>query len=300
MIGDYKTCPRYFQYRHLEGLTLYDKLSNFKPAFGTAIHGALEKYYTEVKGGASLEDRDLWTLAVDEFKRLWNPYEGTDLTGLRTMIRGELACRQYFDKFKHDQFKVLETEIGGAISVEEFTIIFKADMVIEDPIEGVTVFETKTSGHRGYLIVKPNAQLDTYIFGVRAHTGLDIKGAILNQIYFRKGRKGECITKTLSFEREGTERNDAELEEWYRDVIQWCSKIKLSVKENYFPRNTNSCTAYGGCMFLSVCKHNDPSVVATLKQGYKKEMWEPWEGARGLGKVNDKTKVGEHDAFLVE
>lgn len=281
MLSDYKLCPRYFQYRHIEYLTLLDKASNFKPAFGTAIHSCLEVWYDGIKNGVSPTDTKLKDSAILAFKKSWNPYEGADETFLRTMVRGEAICRLYMDKFKEEQFKVLHTEIGGAFEIGKYIIIMKTDMLIEST-DGIGVFETKTSAYRGYLIVKPNAQLDTYISGTRVIKGLPVDFAILNQIYFRKGNKKESIFDTTSFVREQTNRNDFDLDEWRRDTIHYADDIASSCNSGYFPKNTNNCTAYGGCMFQSVCKISDPSVRDSIKESmFIKEKWEPWKGARG-------------------
>lgn len=281
MISDFRLCPRYFQYRHMEHLTLYDKMASFKPAFGTAIHAALEVWYSGIRDGVSSTDPLLKEKAVAAFKNSWNPYEGADETFLRTMQRGEQIVLLYMNKFKDEQFEVLHTEIGGSFEVGKYIILFKSDMVIKTS-EGIIIFETKTSAYRGYLIVKPNSQLDTYISGVRVLKGLPVIGAILNQIYFRKGKKNESIVDTTSFVREQSNRSDVELDEWRKDTIHWADNIRKCSDSNYFPKNTNSCTAYGGCMFQQLCKVGSENVRQTLKDNaFKKEKWEPWEGARG-------------------
>ena len=282
MISDYRLCPRYFQYRHIEYLTLTDDAANFKTGYGTAIHAALEVWYSGIKDGIDPSDADLKEKSFDAFKESWNRYEGLDETFLRTMTRGLKIVMLYMNKFKSENFKVLHTEIGGAFELDDFIIIFKSDMVVEDESGDILVFETKTSAYRNYLIVRPNSQIDTYISGIRAIKGLPVKGAILNQIYFRKGKKNETIVDTTEFVREQTNREDAELDEWREDTLYWANNIRRSCDSNHFAKNPNSCTAYGGCMFLQLCKVNNPSVRDSMKRdGYKVEKWEPWKGARG-------------------
>lgn len=281
MISDFKLCPRYFQYRHIEHLTLYDKMANYKPAFGTAIHCALEVWYSGIRDSLSPVDPMLKDKAVQAFKESWNPYEGADESFLRTMLRGEQIVRLYMNHFKEEQFEVLHTEIGGSFEVGKYIIIFKSDMVIKTS-EGILIFETKTSAYRGYLTVKPNSQLDTYISGVRVLKGLPVIGAVLNQIYFRKGKKNESVVDTTTFVREQTNRDDIELDAWRKDTLYWADSIRKCSDDNHFPQNSNSCTAYGGCMFQQLCKIASPNVRDTMKENmYQKEKWEPWEGARG-------------------
>jgi hypothetical protein len=267
-------------------------MSNYKPAFGTAIHASLETWYDGIKDGISPTDPSLKERAVQSFREEWNPYEGADETFLRTMQRGEQIVRLYMNNFKVEDFTVLHTEIGGAFELGPYMIIFKSDMVVQMNSTGdIIVFETKTSAHRGYLTVRPNSQIDTYISGIRAIKGLPVKGALLNQIYFRKGKKSENIIDTTSFVREQTNREDDELDDWRKDTLYWADNIRRSCDNDYFPKNPNSCTAYGGCMFQQLCKVSNPAVRESMKRdGYKVEKWEPWEGARGVATNN---KEGE-------
>lgn len=283
MMDDYKMCPRYFKYRHIEYLTSKDDASNFKAAFGTAIHSALETWYKGIQAGISSDDKELKDKAIASFKESWNPYEGADEKFLRTMARGEAICRLYFEKFKDDpkQFKILHTEIGGSFELGEYIVLMKSDMVIENS-QGIGIFETKTSAYRNYLIVKPNTQIDTYMSGHRILKGLPVSFAILNQIYYRKGKAKETILETTEFVREQTNRSDKELDEWKRDTLHLANTINKSCSEDRFPMNTKACTNYGGCMFLNICKIGDGATRESLKRTlYKEEKWEPWKGARG-------------------
>ena len=291
MLSDYKKCPRYFELRHLEHLAVKDEMSEYKQGYGTAIHYGLEIWYNGIKDGIKPLDDDLRNSAVNGFKESFNKFEGADQYNICTLERGEMILRLYFMHFQHEEFKVIETEIGGAFTFGGITVIFKADMLVEDRF-GLCVFETKTSGSRGYLITEPNSQLDTYISGVRANTNTNkpINRALFNQIYYRKGRKGEVLTKTVDFVREETQRDDAMLHEWMQDTIFYSDMIKKSAHEDNYPKNPNNCTAYGGCMFQRICKVSDPALKETLKSSlFSVRKWEPWPGARGNEIKDDKT-----------
>lgn len=281
MLSDYKKCPRYFYHRHLEHLAVLDPMSEYKQCFGSAFHLGLEIWYEGIKNGIDPLDEDLRTKAVNDAKELFNNFEGADQYGVCTLERLEVYLRLYFVRFQKENFKVIETEIGGSFTFDGITVIFKADMLIEDTF-GLCVFETKTSGRRGYLIVEPNSQLDTYISGVRVNTGEDVERAMFNQIYYRKGTKKEMVTDTVDFVREETTRTPAKLDEWKKDTVFYSNMIKESSKNNYWPKNPNNCTAYGGCMFTRLCCQTDPGIKDTLKRSlYSIRKWEPWEGARG-------------------
>ena len=286
MLNDFKKCPKYFQYRHLEYLAPLDEMSGFKTGYGSALHEGLETWYNGIKDNINPLDVDLCDSAVNSFKNYWNKYEGADVTGMRSALRGEMILRMYFKRFQNEDFKVLETEIGGSFQIGEgsdaLMVIFKADMLCEDK-DGEFVFETKTSGHRGFLTIKPNSQIDTYISGVRILKDKPINRALLNQLYFRKGRKGESLTKTFDFVRESTMRTDDELQQWEKDVLFYGNCIKKASIDNHYAKNTQSCTAYGGCMFQRLCCISDTDTRNSVKETlFRKEKWEPWEGARGI------------------
>ena len=272
MISDFRNCPRYFQFRHIELLTPKSDSNKFKAAFGTALHEGLEVFYS----GGTPKEMD------DAFIESWLPYEGQDDTGIRTITKGLLICEEYRARFANEDFTVLHTETGGAFSLGKFLILFKCDGVVRLR-DKVYVFEHKTSAHRGFLITKPNSQLDTYITGISELLNMEVGGALFNQIYFRKGRKNENQADTISFVREETARTSEELDDWKRDTIQWGEAISKCSDNNFYPKNTNSCTAYGGCQFLSVCKLPVGDTQESVKNGmYDKELWEPWEGARDI------------------
>ena len=282
MLIDFKKCPRYFYYRHLEYLAPIDEMSGFKTGYGSALHAGLETWYEGIKNGIKSNDLNLMNLSIESFKKEWNKYEGADVTQMRSALRGEMILRMYFKQFENENFTVLETEIGGSFQIGDFIIIFKADMLCEDDL-GEFVFETKTSGHRGFLTINPNSQIDTYISGCRILKDKPINRALLNQLYFRKGRKGESLIKTFDFVREETKRTDEQLEDWEKDVIFYANSIKSACDDNHYAKNTQSCTAYGGCMFVRLCKVSDESTRNSIKNTlFRKEKWEPWKGARGV------------------
>ena len=278
MISDFRLCPRYFQLRHLELLSPKSDSNKFKAAFGTALHAGLEVWYTERKENA----KEATSLSDQAFIDSWTPYEGQDERGIRTIIKGLLIMEEYRKRYETEDFEMEYTEIGGAFSLEEFLILFKCDgLAIKNGKR--MVFETKTSANKGYLIVKPNSQLDTYMSGISTLIEEEVNGAIFNQIYFRKGKAKEPQVDTISFVREETIRTKEELKEWRQDTLMWARSIRTCSDKDYYPKNTNSCTAYGGCQFIHICKLPPSDTRESVKESlYTKELWEPWEGARGI------------------
>ncbi|NIW34162.1 hypothetical protein GWM83_01165, partial [Candidatus Bathyarchaeota archaeon] len=119
---------------------------------------------------------------------------------------------------------------------------------------------------------------DTYIYALREMLGEPIKAALLDQIYFRKGRANEDQRQTVSFVREETKREDIELQDWYLDVKYTLSFIDFCVHQGYFPKSTKQCTAYGGCMFRDVCSVPPGPAQDSIKESsYEYKPWRPFE-----------------------
>ena len=271
MMADFRKCPRYFQFRHIECIVPSSDYTRFKAEFGSAIHEALESWYTE---------RD--AIKMDEaFIKYWTPYEGQDDKGIRTVTKGLLVLEKYRSWYPTEPFEVIETEIGGSVDLGSFLFTFKCDGLIKDHENNYWILEHKTSANRGFLIPNPNVQLTGYIQAVSILKGVEVKGAYLNQIYFRKGRKGEPQMDTISLVRDETTRTPHDLEEWLNDALAWSTAIGDACEKDYFPKCTESCTAYGGCQYIEICKCGDQNVQETVKKAlFKTERWEPFPAAK--------------------
>ena len=277
MMNDFRKCPRYFEYRHIDYLVPKTSSIKAKPEFGSALHDALESWYTHQD--ANKMDR--------AFCARWGPYEGEDDTGIRTAIKGLAITKKYREYFADEPFDILDLEIGGAVDMGSFAFLFRCDGLIKYQDRGeVMVFEHKTSAHRGFLIPKPNHQIDGYIYGVRELTGQNVTGAILNQLYFRKGRKTERIEDTITFNREETTRNETELERWRKEAVWLSDQVQECCRSEFFPRNTSSCTQYGRCPYIELCQAGEGETYTSIKGAmFEKEMWEPFSGARTIEEV---------------
>ena len=276
MMNDFRKCPRYFELRHVEHLSLKTNPAKAKPEFGSALHDALESWYTH--HDPSKMDR--------AFGRRWGPFEGDDETGIRTIMKGLAITKKYRDYFVNEPFDIIDLEIGGAVDMGTFVFLFRCDGLIQYKDRGdMMIFEHKTSAHKGFLIPKPNHQIDGYIYGVKELTGQNVTGAILNQIYFRKGRKTENIEDTISFNREETTRNDGEIERWRKEALWLAEQVQECCRREFFPRTTSACTQYGRCPYIELCQAGEGEIQDSIKNSmFQVEVWEPFTGARTLEK----------------
>ena len=126
MMADFRKCPRYFQYRHIETLVPQSDFVKFKAEFGSAIHEALASWYT---------DHD--PVKMDKaFIDYWAPFEGQDDQGIRTIAKGILVLEKYRDWYPTEPFEILDgpdgVEVGGAVDLGSFLFTFKCDGLIKD------------------------------------------------------------------------------------------------------------------------------------------------------------------------
>jgi hypothetical protein len=147
----------------------------------------------------------------------------------------------------------------------------------------------------------PNSQVDGYLYAAHLIYGKRVKAcwidAALVHQHVHDGFRFIPIERQLQ-----------QLAGWVWEARYWVEQIEANERvlgsnqpiDEYdylpaFPKNTTSCTNYGGCPFLDLCKmwsnpinHDDPA-------GFKIEKWEPFD-ALEFGKA--KGKVGGTDKQL--
>jgi len=283
MIREFQACPRKFYLRYALHLKTKDKSNRFKAEFGSAIHAGLQKYYDN----GTLEQCKV------AFTEYWLPYEGHDPKGIRNLLKGLTIIEDYIklhpiekENWEVAYAKGAELEIAVDISCEEtgeVLFIGKVDLAIRDKLTRIlSPLDHKTTGWSGFLTTKPNHQLAGYSYSLQEMTGEEVDGGILNQIYFTKHQ--------IKYTREKASFNKAYLkEEWLRDIRRVIKWIKECFSTDFFPKNTDNCSQYGGCEFLYICKNSQsssiyPSLLATL---YEEDKWEPYPGARDEEGVGD-------------
>ena len=279
MMMEYASCPRKFYYRYALNLTSKDDSALFKPEFGSALHSALEAHYLG-------EDLDS---AKAAFTKHWMPYEGKDVKGIRTLLKGLKIIESYVENFPFEQehFEVIDkkdVELAGAVDMGNFLFLFRADLLVQDKSsKEYKVLDHKTTAYKGFLTPKPNQQLCGYAYALGEQTGQTIESSIINILHFTK-LQINFIREEVSFPADYIQ------EEWVKDVRIWAESIKNSCRIDHFPKNTSQCTAYGGCQFIHLCKHkmSSPTHDTLLKSLYKEHLWEPYEGAR-----DEQNKKGE-------
>ena len=255
-----KLCPRKYYYRMV--LDLVPAVSDsYKAEFGIAVHLAWDVWYRT----GSIEGMD------KAFTEHWMAFDGQDIAGIRTMTSGLNLLKRYRETYQTEPFDIIQVEVGGSFEIStKYIYCARFDGLIKwtaPGLDGNMVLENKTSARKGYLITRPNAQLDGYVWAARQITKEPVIGSYLNQVYIT-GK----IKLGVEFVREVTLRTDEEIDEWKRDAIRWMDLCNDFYNEGHWPCNSNSCTAFGRkCEYILLCTSLDKDQLIRLM--FKKLPW---------------------------
>lgn len=252
------TCRRKAQYALDLGLRREDESEAL--TFGTAIHAALEKFY-------SSESRNL-----DEILLAFNdaavPLLHVPPTEKRSIDNGAKILRRYFEIYENDPWVAYVDEKGPFVE-REFEVRF-ADHVLHGKVDAVlrntetgelVVCDHKTATSLSDLgrRANPNLQFSLYVWALR-EMGLPVSRMMVNGIQ---------VAKTKSeFVRIFTERNADDFAEMFDTILAAVETFEKSKLTNAWPMNPVSCSHYGGCQYLDICSLNKRLRPAAIAQVY--------------------------------
>lgn len=281
MLAEFRRCPRYFYWRMVCDLTPNMKANEFKPAFGSAIHDALEIWYTT-------GDADLMDTAFIEY---WMPFEvvekGIKQKKIRNLQRGLQILELYRKRFPRENEPFIlpegdKLELGFTVELEKYLYCGKMDGLVtyDMGFHGLTVLEHKTSGAKGYLTIYPNYQADGYMYGASQLVGEPVLGVLFNQIYHPEPTKSD---HKIEFLRELTTRSPEAMEAWRKDTIWLMDLINRCGEEKHWPKNPGQCFAYWmACPYKDLCTTCNQGMCDNLKRElYVEDKWNPHPDARG-------------------
>lgn len=265
ILSDYKRCPLYCKYLHIEWLK--PKGLEIAATFGKAWHSALDKFFDN----KSTEESN--TAFIEGFKHC----EGKDSKELRTIENGLNWLGLYRQNYplEENNFEILEIEQEFAIPLGKFLYCGRIDKIIRWKEKSlfpgkIGVMDHKTSARQGYLILSPNSQIEGYMFASSQLRKEQVSIAILDQTYIYK--RNDPV-----FRRELTTRSAKELYQWKENALTWIGLIDKGI----FPANRNdACRAFGrDCEYKVLCNCQDFKSIENIKADfYVKEQWIPFRG----------------------
>lgn len=269
MLSTFQVCRRKYEYRINRGLV--SPKPQTAPAFGGAIHKALDVLYKQVP----FSDVDA---AVKVFK---DNFQESPTDDKRTHKLGEWIINNYFQKYQSQDFKVLEVERSFEIELPNGNkFIGRIDKVIE--WDGVVwIMDHKTTSQLGVTYEKtlePNGQFSGYVYAAR-QMGYKAAGVVVDAILVAKGLLESSSRGKLSpLLRFMCYRNDRQLQEWLEETVRQHQNIKDCEETGAWPMDglfNGMCTYYGECPYRRLCVEDNSLRERIINMDYVVERWDP-------------------------
>lgn len=283
-MGTLKECPRKYQLAIIEGWTPREKSVHL--TFGIYYHSALESYDHAKSRGLTHEQAMRVAVKVAMVltwdKVLKRPWSSDDTYKNRlTLVRSVIW---YLDHFANDPFVTVQLS-NGRPAVE---LSFRFEMDYRDPsgspyllcghLDRLATYnnqhiivDRKTTKNqideRYWKQFSPNNQMSTYDFAGKVVYGLPIQGIIIDA--------AQILVSGTRFRRGHALRDDAQRDEWYRDLGYQLTFAAQFAKDGYWPMNDKSCGNYGGCPFQDICGKSPKVRQQWLNGAYHKRVWDP-------------------------
>ncbi len=254
--------------------------------FGSAMHKALEIYYSETKRpkmtsaiAAEMEmigfnpehqydQENLLLRATAGFVKKAQPLAQLPDTDKRSIANGVWTLSHYFRDFCEDPLVVyvdkqgpftervftMPLREGETLVVEYFGTI---DLVLRNEITGqLFVTDHKTSSIIGadfYNRLKPNHQYTGYLLAANRVFGVQTDSFLVNCLQVKE-RPKTARGSNPNFVRQVTQRDENDFKE-FTDAVWNAAWEYLKCRDsNVWPLgHVNACAMYQGCQYLSVC-----------------------------------------------
>lgn len=252
--------------------------------FGSAIHSALEVFYSAPKEARRIPrdfrkisdmipnspyaGDELLFRAIDKFCLKATPLRSLPDSDKRSLTGGVWILQNYFETYIDDPFEVLCDDRGPITERTVETVIYETpalkiilfgtlDVVLRNSQTGVVLpTDHKTSSVVGsdfYNRLKPNHQYTGYLLLAQTVLGLQTDSFLINCLQV----KPKPVTKRGTpphFPRQVTSRSPEDMREFVESVVCAVNDYLIWKNSNVWPIGcVDNCTHYGGCQFLDIC-----------------------------------------------
>jgi len=253
--------------------------------FGACFASALETVRREFYIGGKASDESIAS-GMRTFFEKWGdfiPPEGV----AKTLERGLGALDFYFDEWPlGDKNQAMPHIMPSGLPAIEFSfaeplpflhpetgqpVIYagRCDM-IADFADGVYLEDDKTASQLGDSWAKQwelRGQFTGYSWAAR-ESGIDTKGVLVRGVSILKTKYGAAQALT--------NRSAAEVDEWLATTLSDLADLRDAWEKREWKKNFgDTCSSYGGCQFIPVCKSADPETW--LKVYFQRSRWDPLE-----------------------
>ena len=280
-LGYLKTCPRLYQYMN-EGWISKEESIHLR--FGTEVHRAFQDY--DILRTKRIRHEEALHEVVRELLIRTDNWESDHPKKNReTLVR---TIVWYLDDHRNDPLDaVIQSNGNPAVEVPfRFELDYGPDdehrYVLAGTLDKIFDFaqdqygkDYKTTWTFWNVFWEPDNQMTLYTLACRIVLGTPVRGMVIDMITFKE--KGGIIVP--EFKRDVTQRSEAQLEEWLKDLHYWLTQAEFFAKEDYWPMNDTSCGKYGGCRFRDICSAGPSVRQKFLESNFKKvpeeERWNP-------------------------
>jgi hypothetical protein len=235
------------------------------PEFGRCIHKALDNWFRF----HSPEQAQL------EFKTQFKEDPSDEK---RTLRVGEKLLNLYFEKYTHEGFKVLATELAFTLPMGDIKLIGRIDKII-DWDGAIYVMDHKTTSRLGYEFfykIKPNMQFDGYIWAARQLGYPTTSGVVLDALLVAKGLVVPAqLAKLQPLARDISTRTNEDLDRYVRNVGLIVNDIRKCYETDIWYENTESCCDFIECPYRKICKEDNSIHDRIAEMDFKVEYWDP-------------------------
>jgi hypothetical protein len=298
-LGALKKCPRYYQYKLVEGWT---HETGIHLRWGLEFHAALEDYERSRALGIRFDDAVHDTVRA-LLTRLegWEPIPRSKSEELKTKEHLLRSVVWYLEHYKEDpaetvilangkpavelsfQFELddcgrypendaqLALAGGDPNALIPYLLCGHLDRVVTFGGEKFVMDHKTTSTTPGAYYFdqfEPNNQMSLYALASQVILGAPIKGVMIDVVQIAVGFSR--FTRGLTY------RTSDQLEEWLETTKHWLRYAERLATDNYWPMNDTACDKFGGCEFKGICSKSPSVRDRFLEAGFeRKEPWNP-------------------------
>lgn len=278
-----QTCARKSFYSLKEGWK--SKAGSPPLIFGSAVHKALEVFYSHPKSERTLPDNFIENAvgmaqrqpapnshflyeAIASFLKEAETLQGLSEREPRSLVSGCWMLTHYFTTYLHDAYVIYSDASGpftertaeavlyedGGLKIIVFGTI---DFILRNEVTGELLpGDHKTTSRMGadfFNRIKPNHQYTGYLYLANKALGMTCENFLVNGL----GVKAKPVTPRggpPTFSRQITNRSGEDFLE-FKDAVYWAVTSYLEwSRTNIWPiGSVDACSSWGGCQFLEVC-----------------------------------------------
>lgn len=275
-------CPRKAYYVLNQGLR--KKVQSSATTFGSAIHKALEVFYSGElyervlpanfeRIMPDLEHMDgpkdsLIYRAARAFVHAAEPLRNLESSDKRSIASGLWTLTHYFKTYIDDPFVVYSDESGPFVERRYVFTLWESptlkiecfgqiDLILKNARTGmILVADHKTSsivGNDFFNRLKPNHQYTGYLMAAKRAYKIQTDSFLVNCIQV-KAKPLTARGTPPNFPRQVTRRDEADYAEYQTTVRYFVQQyLNWRADNEWSLGHTNACASYGGCQFLEVC-----------------------------------------------